>query len=160
MALSYISSQRRPSQGECRRRFPLSTTQQRVRLVPFPLCPLCINHTNLFSQLRPLQRGTRKQPRISHTIPTSTLISITRNQTPSTTTSFLNKQGLVASLTRRPDRPLGMSLPLILLPPTTGPASISTTSSPPLVHSLRDTYHSPPTFTSRGSPIPPLNRVC
>jgi hypothetical protein len=136
MALSYISFQQRPFQGEYRQ-FPLSTTQQR---------------------LRPLQPGTRTQPhRIFHSIPGSTPISITRNQTPWTTTLALNNQGAVASLIRRPDHLPGI-FRLILPPPIIGPASILTTSSPPLVHSLKDNFRSP-TLTSLGFPTPPLNRV-
>ena len=128
----------------------------------FPSLPfISITSTFRFAQLLPLQHGTQMQPpRISHSIPRSTPISIARNQTPSNTTWFLINSGLVASLIRRPDRQRGMSIRSTLPPPIIGPMSTSTTSSPPLVHSLRDISSSPPTLTSPGSPTPPNNPEC
>ena len=160
MALSYTSSQRRPFQGECRRRSRLSMVQLKVRFSPsLPPSPFT-SVTSTILQLLPLQRGIRKRPpRTSHSIPKSTQISIIRNQTPSTPTWFTTNSGLVASLIRRPDRQRGMLLRSTPLP-TTGPTSTSTTSSPPLVHSLKGISSSPPTNISPGSPTPPHNPAC
>jgi len=159
MALSCTSSQRRPFQGDCRRRSRLSTIQQRVRF--FTLSFFHIDNLNIFSQLPPLQRGTRKQPpRISRSIPRSVPISITHNQTPSTTTWFPTNSELVASLIRRPGHQRGMLLRSTLPPPITGPTSTLMRSSPPLVHSLRRRSSSRPTFTSPDSPTPPRNPAC
>jgi len=63
MALSYTSSQRRPFQGECRRRSRLSTIQEKVRSPSsLPLSPLHIDSFDTFTAPNPPTWNTEATP--------------------------------------------------------------------------------------------------